>query len=231
MTEQENLTHYYKQFHIDANIPENHIQYLHKLKESGVEPVVIYDIGSAILHWTKNAKEIWPSSHIIAFEALDTVEDFYKDYPIPHSINVFTDVDDRELTFYEHSTCVSGNSYYRENSIAADTLYPLSEGKKKLGKTIDTVVFEKKFPLPDFVKIDVQGAEIDILRGMKNTLKYVKHLIVELQHVEYNTGAMLEKDSIPIIESMGFKLVIQPSGHKDFCGNGPDADYHFIKVN
>lgn len=42
-------------------------------------------------------------------------------------------------------------------------------------------------------------------------------------------------DSIPFIESLGFKL--QPVNlinvgdmNPYFCGNGPDADYHFMKI-
>jgi hypothetical protein len=77
------------------------------------------------------------------------------------------------------------------------------------------------------VKIDVQGAELDILKGMSHTLQNVKHLIVELQHVEYNVGAKQVQESIPLIQSLGFELVSSP--HVYFCGNGPDADYHFIR--
>lgn len=233
MTHQENLTNYYKTLHRDGNVPQPHISYLDKLKNSGIEPVVIYDIGAAVLHWTKNAKRLWPNAQIIAFEAVREVEDFYKEYNIPYSIEVFTDINGKEITFYEDPVCLGGNSYYKENeaySPAAKKIYGESSAKKRIGKTIDCVVNDRKYPLPDFVKIDVQGAEIDILKGMVNTLKNVKHLIIELQHVEYNIGARHVNESIPIIESLGFRLVSQPDGNKYFCGNGPDADYHFVRL-
>ncbi len=232
MTYQENLTVYYNNLHKDWNIPENHISYLEKLKSDGVEPAVIYDIGAAVLHWTKNAKRLWPNAKIVAFEAVKEVEEFYKSYGVPYSLGVFTDVDGKELTFYEDPICLGGNSYYRENkqfSPAAAKIYSDESAKSRIGVTIDNVVSANNYPLPDFVKIDVQGAEIDILRGMTNTLKNVKHLIVELQHVEYNIGAKNVSESIPLIESMGFKLISQPSGNRYFCGNGPDADYHFVR--
>jgi FkbM family methyltransferase len=232
MKHQENLTLYYNNLHKDWNVPDNHISYLEKLKSEGVEPTVIYDIGAAVLHWTKNAKRLWPNAKIIAFEAVREVEDFYKSYGVEYSLGVFTDVYGKELTFYEDPICLGGNSYYRENkaySPAAEKIYTDSSAKKRIGKTIDSAAAENKFPLPDMVKIDVQGAELDILRGMTNTIKNVKHLIVELQHVEYNMGARGVNESIPLIESMGFKLISQPSGNKYFCGNGPDADYHFVR--
>jgi hypothetical protein len=64
---------------------------------------------------------------------------------------------------------------------------------------------------------------------MTNTLKTVKHLIVELQHVEYNIGAKQTNKSIPFIESLGFELVRTGTKDKFFYNNGADADFHFIK--
>jgi FkbM family methyltransferase len=233
MTNQENLTLYYKTFHNDKNIPTNHIDYLKRIKNLYQEPKVIYDIGSAVLHWTKNAKELWPNSKIIAFEAVKEVEDFYKDYGVDYALEVFTDVDNKEIIFYENLICLGGNSYYKENSkysSAADKIYNENSAKKRIGYTIDTIVQKNNFPLPDFVKIDVQGAEIDILKGMSNTLKQVNHLIVELQHVEYNIGALQKNESVEFIKSLGFELVKNDTDDDYFCGNGPDADYHFIKI-
>jgi FkbM family methyltransferase len=35
---------------------------------------------------------------------------------------------------------------------------------------LDTLVFEKRLPRPDVIKIDVEGAEADVLRGAERTL-------------------------------------------------------------
>jgi len=233
------LTHYYKTLHNDGNIPAQHIDYLYKMERFyNIKPNVIYDIGSAVLHWTKNAKKVWKDTKIIAFEAVREVEDFYKEFDIEYEIGVFSDTDNKEIIFYEHPTCLGGNSYYKENSkfsAAAEKLYNTEHQTLRTTNTIDAVVAKRRFPLPDLIKIDVQGAELDILNGMKDTIKHVKHIIVELQHVEYNVGACLVTDSIPFIESLGFQLVqpatVSPNIQENyFCGNGPDCDYHFIKA-
>ena len=70
--------------------------------------------------------------------------------------------------------------------------------------------------------MDVQGAELDVLKGSKNALKHCKDLILELQVVEYNKGAPLKDEVITYVEQLGFKLISGP-----FCDNGPDGDYHF----
>jgi FkbM family methyltransferase len=233
-----NYTHYYKTLHVDGHVPVPHTKYLEGMHSIlGISPKVIYDVGSAILHWTKDAKRIWPDAKIIAFEAVREVEQFYTEFPIDYAIGVFSDVDEKSVTFYDHPTCLGGNSYYKENkkySAAAETIYGSDHEFIRKTSTIDSVVKMRNFPVPDLLKIDVQGAELDILAGMPETLKSVKHLIVELQHVEYNIGAALLDKSIPAIEKLGFELVptnlIFPEDKNAyFSGNGPDADYHFIR--
>jgi FkbM family methyltransferase len=225
-------TDYYIRLYNDGSIPQQHIDYLYKIGES-YTPTIIYDIGAAVLHWTKEAKIVWPNANYYNFEAVLQVEEFYKEMNTNYALGVFSDQDNKELIFYNHPLYLGGNSYYKENikfSPAAKDIYNEASEEKRTTFTIDTVAKMKEFPLPDMVKIDVQGAELDILKGMTYTLSNVKHLIVELQHVEYNIGAKQVEDSIPFIEDLGFKLITPPNGNKYFCGNGPDADYHFIKL-
>lgn len=204
-------------------LPDSHLAYLYKLKnEFNVNPNVIYDIGSCVLHWYKPAKKVWPNSKIYAFEAMDTVEFLYKENNIEYCIGVFSDIEDKELIFYQNNEQPGGNSYYKEMSAFTDIYFNKDSERLVNTKTIDKCVKEKNFQYPDLVKIDVQGCEIDILMGMQDTLKYCEHLIVQLQKVEYNKGAILIDQSIPIIESMGFELVTPL-----FSDNHVDGDYHF----
>lgn len=210
------------------DIPQESKDYLVKLKSNyNFEPNVIYDIGSCVLHWTRCAKTVWPNSEIYLFEAMRDVEFLYQEEGFQnYAIGVFGDCDNKEVTFYESVISPGGNSYYREFGWARDVHYTLESGKRCKIKTIDTTVNEKGFKLPDLIKIDVQGCEVDILKGMQYTLSTCKHLIVELQHLQYNEGAPLAEESIPFIESLGFTLETPL-----FSNNGPDGDYHFIKAN
>jgi FkbM family methyltransferase len=220
---------YYRNLHKDISIPQPHIDYLKTIKYT---PKVVFDIGAAVAHWTKEAKKVWPESKYFLFEAVREIEEFYKEYGDPYNIGVFSDVCGKEVIFYEDPIYFGGNSYYKENfkySPISLEIYKEEKGTKRITTTIDHVCKINNYPEPDLVKIDVQGAELDILMGMENTLKSVKHLIVELQHVEYNIGAKQVQESLPFIESLGFELVDSGTENSYFCGNGPDADYHFIK--
>ena len=172
----------------DNVIPKDHVNYLKALKADGFEPRVIYDIGSCLLHWTKEARKIWPDAKIIAFDASTSVEFLYNKTQVDgYNIGVLTDEDDKELTFYQHDAYQGGNSYYKEiGSKNSSTLFNKHTAYTRRGMTLDTIVAEREFPLPDLIKIDVQGAEKDVVGGGIKTLQNCKHLIVEMQREQYN---------------------------------------------
>jgi len=208
-------------------IPEDHIKYLKSLKANGFEPSVIYDIGSCILHWSKEARKIWPNAKIIAFDASTTVEFLYnKKHVDDYSIGILTNEDDKELTFYQHDVLQTGNSYYKEiGGKNSSTLFNKHTSYKRRGMTLDTIVTEREFPLPDLVKIDIQGAEKDVVEGGVKTILNCKHLIVEMQREQYNEGAPLVDETLPYIESVGFHCRAPL-----FCDNGADGDYGFERL-
>lgn len=202
-------------------LPSAHIEYLGKLKQSGVEPRVIYDIGACVLHWTHEANKIWPAADIYVFDAIEECAFLYEEEQYDYHIGVLSHTDNNIVKFYQNDYLPGGNSYYRENS----QHFPESCAKEKMTRTLDTIVKERNFPKPDLVKIDVQGAEMDVLKGANSTLKETQHLIVEMQRVNYNDGAPKVDTTLPFIESLKFKCVTPL-----FCDNGPDGDYHFVKI-
>jgi len=229
MREKENVNlrnHLFRQSLLES-IPEDHVNYLKSLKDSGFEPTIIYDIGACVLHWSKVARKIWPNAIILAFDASTSVEFLYnKKHVDDYSIGVLTDEDDKELTFYQHDIHQGGNSYYKEiGAKHSSLLFNKNTAYKRTGMTLDTIVSKRDFPLPDLVKIDVQGAEKDIIKGGVNTIKNCKHLIVEMQREQYNEGAPLVDETLPYIESIGFNCIAPL-----FCNNGVDGDYGFERL-
>lgn len=214
-------------FHNIFSIPKNHIEYLSHID---YKPKVIYDIGSNFLHWSREAKKIWSDSKIICFDVVEEGTEFYKEHNFEYYPYVLSDVDDKEVVFYDNIYKFGGASYYRQNPSFIDrnaVFHPTIRKTKK----IDTLIKQFNLPKPDLIKLDVQGAELDILMGMKETLNYVNHIIIELQIEEYNIGVALEDESIKFINELGFELVENKFNTKYFILNstGCDADYHFIR--
>lgn len=198
----------------------DHVKYLSSLKQRGFEPKVIYDIGACTMEWTRAAQMFWPNATYILFEAFQEHELSYKEAGFTYHIGVLSDTAGQARKFYYNTNenAMTGNSYYQEKN--NKHLYENYRIIK--ADTLDEVVTQRKFLLPDLIKIDVQGAEKDVILGGRNVVKHAQHMIVEMQHVEYNDGAPLVSETLPWIESMGWKCVAPL-----FANNGADGDYGF----
>jgi FkbM family methyltransferase len=197
-------------------LPKAHAEYLKTMQN---EPKVIYDIGASVQHWTRKAKEVWPNANYYLIDAAKSVEPFLQ--TDPYAIAVLSDTDGKIVDFYEDANNPGGNSYYKETTGA----FTETHKQRRVTATLDQLVFQNGWKLPELIKLDVQGAEVDVLKGAKNTIMTCKDIILEAQHTNYNEGAPKINQVIEFMESIGYKLV------SNFCKNINDGDYHFTRVS
>lgn len=195
-------------------MPKEHTEYLTTMNN----PKVVYDIGSSVLHWRKSAKNIWKNFDYYAFDATPQLEKLYQKENINYHLGVLSDKE-QQVNFYNDPFNPTGNSYYKELTNYYADIKPTQVNTA----TLDNIISNNKWPLPDLIKIDVQGAELDILKGSENVLKTCNDIIIELRHTEYNKGSPLANEVIEYLKSKSFKLV------KNFCNSEYDGDYHFSK--
>jgi len=68
----------------------------------------------------------------------------------------------------------------------------------------------------DFLYLDVQGSEIDVLRGATRTLSHVRNLMTEVSSCEHYTGGTDEEELHRMLVGAGFQRVqraMPPFGH------------------
>lgn len=206
-------------------LPREHVRYLRWLKrKTAFEPKVIYDIGASVLHWTTPVKELWPDAEIILFDAFEPAAFLYEGRR--HWIGVLSDDDGREVHFYQNEHSPAGNSYYRELPCAKGDLFPVGTHTVRVARTLDAVVRERGYPLPDLVKIDVQGAERDVMVGGAATLAAAQRLIVEMQQTIRNEGAPTVRETLPWIEAQGWHC---DAPMFSTASGGDDGDYGFVR--
>lgn len=222
--DQEQLRARLEDLSVRIRLSRSHFRYLRWLKRKmGFEPKVIYDIGACVLHWTKAVKELWPEAEVVLFDAFEPAAFMYEGYR--HWVGVLSDQDGREVPFHQNDRHPGGNSYYRE--IGTKNLFPVGTHTVRRARTLDAIVREYGFPPPDLVKIDVQGAERDVMVGGRQTIGAAQRLVVEMQHEARNDGAPMVLETLPWIESQGWHCdapLFSDSG-------GGDGDYGFVRAD
>jgi FkbM family methyltransferase len=74
-------------------------------------------------------------------------------------------------------------------------------------KVLDEMVRDHQLPFPDLIKVDVQGFELKVLRGAKNTIKNCKYLILELSFEEVYLTQEPLSNIFKFLEDNNFVLV------------------------
>jgi hypothetical protein len=95
-----------------------------------------------------------------------------------------------------------GESFYRENTnyYSDSFINPYYINTE----TLDNLFPNESF---DFIKIDTQGSEIDILVGGKLLVQSTEYILLEVSITNYNIGAPLIKDVLNYMDSIGFIMV------------------------
>ena len=206
----------------ENHVSQNHRKYLNNMTAT---PQVVYDIGANVLEWTRLAKSKWPQAQVIPFEAMNEVEPLCQGLVDQYYLGVLSDADNRVVNFYQNLMVPWGNSYYLENEQLSlgGKAFDENSAVKKIAMTLDTVVEQRGYAYPDLIKLDVQGAELDILRGAAKCLQSCSDIIIEMQHTNYNIGAPLIEEVTAYLGNQGFEPVACIDV-KEY-----DGDYHFKK--
>jgi len=185
---------------------ESHRRRLTRLKNN-YTPKMILDIGAYNGEWAMMAKGVFPDSEIFMIEANEDKREILSKLNYPFEIALLGNINrsdvDYYVTNYKHST---GNSIYREQSV-----YFNDENcsiRKIPMITLDYLIKEK-MPFTrdvDFIKMDVQGSELNILKGAENILKTVKYVLLETQVIDYNANSPKFIDIIKYMNDIDFVI-------------------------
>lgn len=214
-------------------MPDNHIDYLFRLKYwNNFNPKVIYDIGSNYLSWYRLASNVWRDAKIYCVDACSEFANTYPRYNVDYAIELLSDKRE-EIVFWESPLCPGLCTMYPVNETYDDAKVFHNQHLRKTirqSKTLDELAKEKGWMKPDLIKIDVQGAEVNILKGSSTVLEGCNHLILEVQTKEFSVGAPMLEDVKHFMNSIGFTLFnyIGPSHYSNDV-NSYDSDYHFVR--
>lgn len=89
---------------------------------------------------------------------------------------------------------------------------------------LDDEIAEAKLPKPDFAKIDVEGLEMSVLLGMKQTLRtHRPQLFIEIHGADVASKTQNIKQVVAYLLECGYQLQHVESGATITNSNAPDA--------
>jgi FkbM family methyltransferase len=176
-----------------------HIGHLRRL---GYAPDVVVDVGAFEGEWTTNVLEIFPNAAFVMFEPQEAKQPLLDELCRTHRNvrlvpTILGNRTEDAVRFYEME---SGSSIYEEQTSHPRQVraYPM--------QTLDAAMKTLSLPGEVFLKLDVQGAERDVLDGATETLARCSFLLLEASVLNFNADAPLLDELVQYLKDKGFVL-------------------------
>ena len=168
-----------------------------------IKPATALDIGAHVGNFTKELYYQFPECQIVMIEANRECEPYLRLLGKPYEIVALCDKDGTASLYMEDVNPIgTGSSLYKENT----GWYTQGKTQTVVTKRLDTCNYFNGAPI-DFIKMDVQGAELDVIRGGENTIKNTTFVLTEVSLLQYNEGAPLVDEVVEKMVSLGFCIV------------------------
>ena len=170
---------------------------LRHVAKQGFHPEVIYDIGAAEGAWARRASAIWPNARIIGFEPNESrvpeleatralIPNFsYQRCLLGSTIADVEYVDSRDQT-----------SLYDRAAVGPKVIAPM--------RTLDSLLADGVIPRPTFMKLDVQGYELEVLKGGQAALAAAQAVLLEVSVYHLAPEMPLVLDVLNYMDANGF---------------------------
>ncbi len=158
---------------------------LENLYANGFRPKNIIDIGAYQGEWTKETMHIFPASNYLMVEANPEKENRLRQMKsdrVDYEICLLGNDIKEKAKFYVNET-VSSALPESEKSNQDFVEIPMYR--------LDDLLKNKNMNEVDFLKLDVQGFELEVLKGAAETLKQAEVVLMEVSLIEINKGAPL----------------------------------------
>jgi FkbM family methyltransferase len=181
---------------------------LERLKQNGFSPALVFDVGAYQGDFAALCFQLWPETRVACFEVL----------PEP-SKNILTMAQNGKslqliscLLGAENKGEVEFNLADTASSVLPEQAHPAKRKATFPMRTIDDVVeHDLQGRVPEFLKMDVQGYELEVLKGATRSLPSVQVVLAEVNLLDIYEGVPLVGEFISWMRERGWAAY-------DICG-------------
>jgi FkbM family methyltransferase len=172
---------------------------LRNLRENGFLPTVMLDIGAYRGDWTLMAKRIWPEAAVLMIEAdparMPDLQAVAGSQPGVRAVQALLGAEaGTSVRFYDQE---SASSVLPETAKQGQHFVELP--MRSLESLLDT-----EFATPNLIKLDVQGYELEVLKGGRKALSSAEVVLTEVNLIEIYQGAPPLGDVIDFLRAANF---------------------------
>ena len=171
------------------------------MKQRGFSPKTIIDVGAYTGNWTSRVISIFPDANFIMYEAQPEKKPYLENVKAKHPTQIEYHIallGSTEVKSVPYFLMETGSSVLEENTDHNRELTQLPM------HTLDNLVEPTHLEQPCLLKLDVQGYEIEVLKGAQALLLKVDIVLLEVSILEYNKGAPLIAEIIYFMDNAGF---------------------------
>lgn len=199
---------------------------------SVTENIVLIDIGANVGSWAERFVSMFPNTKLIAFEpderAFSQLNVRFKDRTDTKLYQYAASSVDKELVFKRASDTTY--STFEEYSIPTEGKTDFIEEIVIEARAIDNLDLKLKDQDITVLKIDVQGHEIEVLEGAKNTLENIDFVFAELSvRQEYSDHAPSFTAASTLLADAGLYPVLFQSYGKQLGPHPIEFDVLFAR--
>jgi FkbM family methyltransferase len=200
---------------------------LANVRRLGIVPGTVIDVGAAYGDWSAECAAVFPDARYLVVEPLSEYGPFLDD-----SLRAIGDVqriaaaagaEEGDLTLNVHADLV-GTSMHREYEKGLEI-----EARRVPAVTIDGIVKTYDAAPPYLLKVDVQGAELDVLAGAVETLRATELVVLEVSFLEFFEGGARFDEVVAALAEAGFAAYdLLGVGYRPLDGALSQADLLFV---
>lgn len=203
---------------------------LQQIKRLGFAPAMVIDVGGAIGNFTLRCHSIFPDSRYLLVEPLEEnrkcLDKVTKTIANAEYVLAVATTEPGEVTLNVHSDLV-GSSLYFEKEVNLDGV-----PRNVPAVTLDDLCNGRGVSGPYLIKADVQGAELDVLSGARETLDKTEYVILEVSLFQFVKCGPQLYDVVTFMKSHGFVVYdIFGANYRPLDGAMAQVDMAFVKEN